>query len=143
MGRTAQGVIGIKMREGDQVAGAEVVTEGDDLLIITTSGIGKRTALDQYPRKGRGTMGVRTIDVHAMDIIGKIAAARVVSPEDDLSIISANGQMLRTQIGSIRPMGRSTRGVKLIELDEGDFVASIAIFSPKDLAKVDPEIENS
>lgn len=142
MGRTAQGVIGIKMRKGDQVAGAEVVSEGDDLLIITTSGIGKRTELEQYPRKGRGTMGVRTIDVQAIGKIGKIAAARVVRPEDDLSIISANGQMLRTQVESIRQMGRSTRGVKLIELDEGDSVASIAIFSPKDLAKVDPEVEN-
>jgi DNA gyrase subunit A len=141
MGRTAQGVIGMRMKGEDQVAGVEVVTENDDLLIITTGGIGKRTALDQYPRKGRGTMGVRTIDVKALAKVGKIAAARVVSPEDDLSIISANGQMLRTQVESIRQMGRSTRGVILMDLDEDDSVASIAIFSPKDLAKVDPEID--
>ena len=142
MGRTAQGVIGIRMKGHDQVAGVEVVAEDGDLLIITTGGIGKRTALDQYPRKGRGTMGVRTIDISAMDMIGKIAAARVANPEDDLSIISANGQMLRTEVGSIRQMGRATRGVILMDLDEDDSVASIAIFSPKDLAKVDPDLDN-
>ncbi len=74
-------------------------------------------------------------------MIGKIAAARVVSPEDDLSIISTNGQMLRTQVESIRQMGRATRGVILMDLDEDDSVASIAIFSPKDLAKVDPDLD--
>ena len=141
MGRTAQGVIGMRMKGDDQVAGVEVVTDEGHLLIITTGGIGKRTALDQYPRKGRGTMGVRTIDAKALDLIGKIAAARVVTPEDDLSIISTNGQMLRTQVESIRSMGRATRGVILMDLDDDDCVASIAIFSPKDLAKVDPEID--
>jgi len=136
MGRTAQGVIGIRMRGNDRVTGMEVVDPEADLLVITTGGIGKRTPLEQYSRKGRGTMGIKTIDSSAIPKIGKIAAARVVNPEDDLSIISSQGQMLRTDVGSIKQAGRPTRGVILINLDKGDSVASIAIFSPKDLEKV-------
>jgi DNA gyrase subunit A len=143
MGRTAQGVIGIRMRGEDKVTGMEVVEPQADLLVITTGGIGKRTPLDQYNRKGRGTMGVKTIDTNAIPQIGKIAAARVVSPEDDLSIISTNGQMLRTSVGNVKQAGRPTRGVIVINLDPGDSVASIAIFSQKDLEKVEPEEKTS
>ena len=137
MGRSAQGVIGIRMRGDDRVTGMEVVDPEADLLVITTGGIGKRTPLEQYTRKGRGTMGIKTIDSSAIPQIGKIAAARVVNPDDDLSIISSQGQMLRTDVESIKQAGRATRGVILINLDKGDSVASIAIFSPKDLKKVD------
>jgi len=137
MGRAAQGVIGIRMRGDDRVTGMEVVDPEADLLVITTGGIGKRTPLEQYSRKGRGTLGIKTIDSSAIPKIGKIAAARVVSPDDDLSIISSQGQMLRTDVESIKQAGRATRGVILMNLDKGDSVASIAIFSPKDLRKVD------
>ena len=142
MGRAAQGVIGIRMRGDDRVTGMEVVDPEADLLVITTGGIGKRTPLEQYTRKGRGTMGIKTIDSSAISKIGKIAAARVVNPDDDLSIISSQGQMLRTDVESIKQAGRATRGVILINLDKGDSVASIAIFSPKDLRKVGEDSES-
>ncbi len=138
MGRQAQGVIGIRMRKGDAVTSMEVVEPGADLLVITTGGIGKRTELSQYNRKGRGTLGVKTIDTDAIEIIGKIAAARVVTVHDDLSIITTNGQMLRTQVGKIKQAGRATRGVILMNLDPGDSVGAVAIFSEKDLGEVDP-----
>jgi DNA gyrase subunit A len=139
MGRQAGGVIGIRMKGKDKVTSMEVVDPDGDLLIVTTGGIGKRTPLSQYPTKGRGTMGVKTIDTKAIKKIGKIAAARVVNLDDDLTIISVNGQVLRTEVANIKQAGRATRGVIAINLDKGDSVASIAIFSPRDLAEVEPE----
>lgn len=140
MGRQAQGVIGIRMRGDDKVTSMEVVDPGGDILVVTTGGFGKRTPLNQYSPKGRGTLGVKTIDTNAIPRIGKIAAARVVHPGDDLTIISSGGQVLRTDVGNIKQAGRATKGVIAINLDRGDSVASIAIISPKDIASVDPEI---
>ena len=139
MGRQAQGVIGIRLRGKDRVTSMEVVEEGADLLVITEGGIGKRSPLDQYAQKGRGTLGIKTIDTNAIDRIGKVAAARVVNEEDDLTIISTNGQVMRTDVSNIKVAGRATKGVILINLDKGDGVASIAIFSEKDLEQVDPD----
>lgn len=141
MGRTAQGVIGIRMRGKDQVTSMEVVAPDGDLLIVTTGGFGKRTPLDLYAQKGRGTLGIKTIDTNAISKIGKIAAARVVHKGDDLTIISTNGQVLRTEVSNIKKAGRATKGVIVINLDKGDSVASIAILSPRDLEKVDPNGE--
>jgi DNA gyrase subunit A len=143
MGRQAQGVIGIRMRGNDNVTSMEVADPDGDLLVVTAGGFGKRTPLDQYTPKGRGTLGVKTIDTKALSKIGKIAAARVVHPGDDLTIISSNGQVLRTDVSNIKQAGRATKGVIAINLDKGDNVASIAIISPKDIATVDPEIENN
>lgn len=141
MGRTAQGVIGIRLRGDDRVTSLEVVDPAGDLLVVTTGGFGKRTSLRQYAPKGRGTLGIKTIDTNAVSSIGKIAAARVVQKEDDLTIMSANGQMLRTDVGNIKQAGRATKGVILLNLDKGDSVASIAILSPRDLARIEPDIE--
>ena len=143
MGRTAQGVIGIRLRGDDRVTSLEVVDPAGDLLVVTTGGFGKRTSLRQYAPKGRGTLGIKTIDTNAVSSIGKIAAARVVQKEDDLTIMSANGQMLRTDVGNIKQAGRATKGVILLNLDKGDSVASIAILSPRDLARIEPDIEGS
>jgi DNA gyrase subunit A len=140
MGRQAQGVIGIRMRKGDQVTSMEVVEPGADLLVVTEGGIGKRTPLDLYTRKGRGTLGIKTIDTNALSRIGKIAAARVVQEEDDLTIISTNGQVLRTDVSNIKQAGRATKGVIVINLDKGDSVASLAVFSTKDLKSVAPDL---
>lgn len=139
MGRQAGGVIGIRLRGEDKVTSMEVVEPDGDLLVITTGGIGKRTPLKQYPRKGRGTMGVKTIDSKAIGEIGSIAAARVVHPGDDLTMMSINGQVLRTEVLNIKQAGRATRGVIAFNLDKDDSVASIAIFSPRDLEEVSPQ----
>ncbi|MEJ2512893.1 MAG: DNA gyrase C-terminal beta-propeller domain-containing protein [Anaerolineales bacterium] len=118
----------------------EVVDPDGELLIVTTGGYGKRTALQQYSPKSRGTLGIKTVDTKALSRIGKIAAARIVQKEDDLTIISTNGQVLRTEVANIKHAGRATKGVRVINLDDGDSVASIAILSPRDLQSVDPEI---
>jgi DNA gyrase subunit A len=128
---------GIKMKPGDQVVGMEVVEPGGDLLIVTSQGQGKRTSLDEYPVKGRATMGVLTIDRHAIVHVGKIAVARVVQAEEDLiTLISSHGIVMRTKAESIAQMGRATRGVRVMDMQEGDSVAALARFSAADLRRV-------
>jgi DNA gyrase subunit A len=136
MGRQAAGVIGIRMRPGDAVASMEVVEPGGALLVVTTNGYGKRTPLDDYPTKGRATQGVKTIDHRAMDVIGSIAGARVVQEADDLTLISTQGVVLRTKVSNIQCSGRATRGVRLMNMQPGDTVASLARISAADLRKV-------
>ncbi len=127
MGRPARGVTGIRLKPGDRVASMEIVEPGGDLLIVTLNGFGKRTALEDYPRKGRATQGVLTIDYRAISEVGHIVGARVVQPADDLTIISTNGVVLRTRVEQIRRYGRVTRGVILMNVQKGgDTVASVA-----------------
>jgi DNA gyrase subunit A len=139
MGRMAGGVIGIGLEKGDLVASMEVVEEGGELLVITTGGYGKRTQLAEYPPKGRATGGVVTIDQKNLGTIGKIAAARVVQPADDLTIISAGGVVLRTRVQDVRHAGRATRGILLMSLEGEDYVASLARISAADLRRVGVE----
>ncbi|MDH3942704.1 MAG: DNA gyrase subunit A [Anaerolineae bacterium] len=142
MGRQAAGVIGIRTKGDDKVTGMEVIEKGGDLLIVSTNGYGKRTPLEAYTPKGRATMGVKTTDHHALDIIGRIAGARVVQKPDDLTIISTNGVVIRTQVATIKQAGRATRGVRVMNLQEGDSVASLARISAAHLALVGADEEN-
>jgi len=135
MGRTAAGVIGIRLRDGDTVKSMEVVEPGGDLLVVTTGGYGKRTPLSEYPPKNRATLGIQTINKRVLSEIGTIAAARVVQDDDDLTIISAVGVMLRTKVKNISQTGRATQGVKVMNIKEGDYVASIARVAKADLQK--------
>jgi DNA gyrase subunit A len=141
-GRTAAGVIGIRLRGDDHVTSMEIVEPGGDLLVVTTQGYGKRTPLNQYARKSRATLGITTIDKNAIPKIGKIAAARVVQEADDLTIISINAVVLRTTVKQIKQAGRATRGVRLIGLKEGDSVASMARIAEADLRIVGATAED-
>jgi len=136
MGRQAGGVIGIRTRGVDKLAGMEVVEPGGDLLQVTIKGYGKRTPLSAYPPKGRGTGGVLTISKKAIPEVGRIATARVVQEADDLTIISSNGVVLRTNVKQISQAGRATRGVRIMDIKEGDSVASLARISYADLQRV-------
>jgi DNA gyrase subunit A len=126
MGRTAAGVAGIRLAAGDYVASMEVIEPDADLLVITTQGFGKRTPLTDYPLKGRATGGVQTIDQGALKQIGVVAAARVVQATDELTIISANGVVLRTSVSAARRAGRAARGNLIMSVAEGDKIASLA-----------------
>ena len=126
MGRTAAGVMGIRLLEGDRVASFEVVEPGGDLLCLTQHGWGKRTPLSEYPIVGRGGQGVWTTDHTRTDETGGIAAARVVQEGDEISIITAKGIALRTDVAAISQMSRMTRGVRIVNLDENDLVAAMA-----------------
>ena len=126
MGRQAMGVNGINLRKGDQVAAMEVVEPKGYLLVITEKGFGKRTELKEYTPKGRATMGVATIDKHATQDIGKITEARVVQENDEVSLISSGGIVIRIPVRDISVQGRATRGVTIMHLEKGDSVAAIA-----------------
>ncbi len=126
MGRTAAGVQAIRLEEGDAVASMDIVESGADLLIVTAEGFGKRTPLEEYPLQGRAGSGVATIDRKALPNVGKIVAARVVRPQDDLTLITANGIVLRMKVQDVKQSGRATRGVRLITPQSDDSVASVA-----------------
>jgi len=135
MGRAASGVQGIHLGKEDRVTSMEIVEEGGTLLILTEHGYGKQTPLAQYPKKGRATGGVATIDQKALDVTGKIAAARIVQSSDDVTIISANGIVLRLKVKELKQAGRATRGVHTIKLQAGDNVAAVARIAAADLKK--------
>jgi DNA gyrase subunit A len=126
MGRQAAGVTGIALKPTDSLTSMEIVEPGGSLMVVTEKGFGKRSPLEEYPVKGRATGGVVTIDREALDKIGKVAAARVVQPTDEVTFISASGQALRLKVEQISSSGRSTRGVHLINLNDGDDLAAVA-----------------
>ncbi len=136
MGRSAAGVRAISLQKGDMLTSMELVDPNSDLLIVTEKGYGKRTALGEYAPKGRGTSGVLTLDKHKMDETGRLTAARVVDENDDLTIISSGGIVLRTKIKQISRSGRATKGVRVIGLKDGETVASVARIAEKDLREV-------
>ena len=135
MTRSAAGVQSIRLGADDHVAAMEVSEEGANLLVITTGGVGKQTPLSDYNLQGRGGQGAATIDRKAIATIGKVATARVVQKEDDLTIISAQGIILRLKVKDIKEASRATKGVKLINLGEGDQVVSMARIRAADLAQ--------
>jgi len=139
MGRQAAGVRGIRLAKGDAVTSVDIVDKKAALLIVTTGGYGKQTPLSAYAAKGRGTGGIATIDRKAIKEIGKIAAARVVQKDDDLTIITANGVALRLKVSAVKEAGRATKGVHLIKPQHGDYVASVARIAAEDLKKAGAE----
>jgi len=126
MGRPASGVNGINLRDGDRVTAMEVVEPGGFLMIATTDGYGKRSPLSDYPVKGRATSGVTTTDQRNLDKIGLITSVRVVQEDDEVTLISTGGTVLRLKVSELNPLGRSARGVRLMNLAKGDSVASLA-----------------
>jgi DNA gyrase subunit A len=125
-GRQAAGVAGIKLGSGDNVASMEVVEPEGRLLIVTTHGFAKQCALSEYPVKGRATGGVRSLNPKHIDKTGLVAAARVVQEDDEITIISASGMVVRLEVGKIRPSGRATSGSIAMRVSAGDYVASLA-----------------
>ena len=129
--RVSGGVRGLKLKGDAYVVGAEAVEpNGHQLVVITERGFGKRTALDQYPVKGRGGQGVRTLNITPKT--GNVAAVRMVEPNHELMLVSEDGILIRTKVDSISLLGRNTQGVTVMKVGENDRVASIANFDPGD-----------
>ena len=126
MGRQAAGVTGIALKPGDQLASMEVVEPGGDLLLITRQGYGKRCRLEEYPTKGRATGGVLTLNTKALPKTGPIVSARVVQENEEITAITTGGILLRMKVKNVSQQGRSSSGVRLMVVDEGDGVASLA-----------------
>ncbi|MBM4303434.1 MAG: DNA gyrase subunit A [Deltaproteobacteria bacterium] len=133
MGRTARGVAGMRLDEGDLVIGMAVVAPDDataQVLTVTQKGYGKRTLLDEYRVQGRGGSGVITMKI--TDKNGPVVAVRQVKDEDDLIIASDRGKVIRTRVSEISEVGRVAQGVRLITMDEGETVGAVAKIVEKD-----------
>ena len=124
MGRTAYGVKGIGLREGDEVVAMEVVRPGSTLLTVTEHGYGKRTELDEYRVQSRGGVGI--INIQTSERNGRVVGMASVHDEDEFMLITQQGKILRTVARDIRTIGRATQGVRLIEIDADDRVVALA-----------------
>jgi len=122
-GRAAGGVRGIGLSDGDAVVSMDIATPKGELLVAAESGMGKRTPLKEYRAQGRGGRGVQTMSI--TDKTGEVVDAKVVEKEDRVLLLTANGIGLKVRVSEIRSSGRTTQGVKLINLDSGDRVVTI------------------
>jgi DNA gyrase subunit A len=124
MGRDTSGVSGMKLRAGDEVISVNIAEDDADLLVVTENGWGKRTRVSEYPVKGRGTMGVKT--AHLVEAKGRLAGARIVREGYQVMLISDGGTVIRMATDGIKRSGRSTQGVIVMRLREGEQVSSLA-----------------
>ncbi|KQA27892.1 DNA gyrase subunit A [Vibrio metoecus] len=123
MGRTAAGVRGIKLVEGDQVVSLIVPKNDGDILTVTENGYGKRTTLDEYPAKSRATQGVVSIKVSERN--GSVVGAVQVTEGDEFMMITNAGTLVRTRVAEVSQVGRNTQGVTLIRTSEGESVVGL------------------
>jgi hypothetical protein len=133
MSRDTFGVRGITLARGDRVVGMTRVTPGDRILTVTENGFGKVTPSSAYRMTHRGGMGI--INISTVQRNGDVVVVGVVSPEDELLLVSAGGLPSDSGPGDVREIGRNTMGVKLMSLSEGDRVSDAAILSPESLRR--------
>jgi DNA gyrase subunit A len=129
MGRTAYGVRGISLRD-DEVVAMEVVRAGSAVLTVTENGYGKRTDLEEYRVQSRGGLGI--INIQTTDRNGRVVGLACVTEDDEVMLVTEAGKILRTGVADVRIIGRATQGVRMIEIDEGDRVVSLARFAGRD-----------
>ena len=127
MGRSARGVRGIRLRGDDEVVAMAIVRPTGTLLTVTENGYGKRTNVDEYRVQSRGGVGIISIQTTTRN--GRVAGVAYVEDEDELMLITQQGKVLRMETRHIRPIGRSTQGVRLIEIEDADLVVSLARLS--------------
>ncbi|RUL83673.1 DNA gyrase subunit A [Tautonia sociabilis] len=135
MGRTAHGVRGINLEEGDEVVGMIVAAGQDDpasLLTVCERGYGKRTALTEYRSQNRGGKGL--IDIKTTDRNGPVVAIAKVTEDDEVMLTTVGGNIIRTRVGDVSLIGRNTQGVRLIRLDDDDSVSSLAKLPEEELS---------
>lgn len=139
IGRTAAGVRGISIEEHDEVVGMICVEPDDkkDILVLSENGYGKRTDLDDYRITNRGGKGVKTIQV--TEKTGKLISMQAVTDDNDLMIINRSGITIRTGVGEIRLAGRATQGVRIINLRNGDSIASVVAVPKAEEEELDNE----
>lgn len=125
MGRTAAGVIGMRLDDGDEVLWLAKGVEDGQLLVITEEGYGKRTPLERYPRQRRGGKGVITATLS--EARGGLAGALIAPYDAEIFIVTDTGTVIRTPVADIRPTGRATQGVRVMRPEEGAKVASVAL----------------
>ncbi len=125
LGRQAQGVRGIKLDDGDEVVGCDIVTEGRQVLVISEQGIGKRTPYGEFTEHHRAGYGVRAMKLS--DKTGKLIGAWGVADDEEIVVISSKGRMVRIYTKEVSSLSRTATGYKIVRLDEGDTVADVSI----------------
>jgi len=140
MGRMASGVIGIRLASDDLVVGAIVVSQDDSILTVTENGFGKRSSVDEYRIQGRGGKGL--IAIKQSDRNGRVVGAMQVSDTDEIILIADSGKMIRMNLKNIRVIGRTTQGVKLINLDKGEKVVAMDSMATDDSNQEEGEGES-
>jgi DNA gyrase subunit A len=130
MGRTARGIRGIRLSKGDEVVGMEVVVPYTSLLTVTENGYGKRSQASEYRIQNRGGSGIFT--VKRTKKTGDVVGVKAITDEDELMIISNSGKIIRLKAADIPVQGRSTQGVRLINIDQGERVVAIAKLAEKE-----------
>jgi DNA gyrase subunit A len=124
MGRSAAGVRGMKMRGADEVVSVDVARDEASILLVTESGYGKRTQINHFARKGRGGMGM--IGIKLTGKKGRVVAAFMVGLEDEIVVVSSGGTTIRIPVREISSQGRAATGVRVMSLESGQVVASVA-----------------
>jgi DNA gyrase subunit A len=124
MGRDASGVQGMRLRAEDEVIAVNIAQDDADVLVVTENGYGKRTRVSDYPVKGRGGMGVKTVQL--TESKGQLAGARVVREGYQVMLISTGGTVIRMAADDIKRSGRSTQGVIVMRLRDGERVSTLA-----------------
>ncbi len=122
MGRTARGVIGIRMAEDDRLVEMEVLSGRPEILSVTENGYGKRTPVEEYRLQGRGGQGI--INIRTSKRNGHVVASMAIGEQDEILLITAKGKLIRFPAAGVSRLGRATQGVRLIQVDDGDVVAS-------------------
>ncbi|GKH30599.1 DNA gyrase subunit A [Muricomes sp. OA1] len=123
-GRTSMGVRGMNLSDRDEVIAMQMSTQGSDLLIVSEKGMGKRTSLEEFTTQNRGGKGVKCYKI--TEKTGNVVGMKAVNEDNEIMIINTEGIIIRMQCADISVLGRVTSGVKLINLAEGDTVASVA-----------------
>jgi DNA gyrase subunit A len=124
MGRGTYGVWGMRLDEGDEVVALDLVETGATLLAVSENGFGKRTEMAEYRLTRRGGKGI--ITMKTTDRTGRVIGVRMVTDEDQIMLVTSGGKVIRLRVNEIRVIGRNTQGVRLIDLEEGERVASVA-----------------
>jgi DNA gyrase subunit A len=138
MGRTARGVRGMNLEEGQQVIALLVAeNEQQSVLTATENGYGKRTPIAEYTRHGRGTKGM--IAIQTSERNGKVVAATLVEASDEIMMITTGGVLIRTRVAEIREMGRATQGVTLIAVEDGTRLSGLQRIVESDVVDVEEE----
>ncbi len=129
-GRTAQGVLGMRMDKKDGIVGLEVLSYGQTLFTVTENGFGKRTSIDEYPVQKRGGKGVITIKTSERN--GQVVGMLLVDDEDDIMLVTNSGKIIRMAVKDISVISRNTQGVKLISLEPDEQVVAAARLAEKE-----------
>jgi DNA gyrase subunit A len=125
MGRTASGVIGMRLGGGDEVVSFDVVDPNADLLVFTDAGFGKRTMLERFKRQGRGGKGI--IAVKLTGTRGTVQGAAVVHPGHEVFLIGSDGNVTRQKVGEISRQGRAATGVRVMRLEPGTTLSAMSL----------------